>query len=254
MRDYVGLPWLNAMVASSTDVVRRNIVCACLQCGVSHPTEPTYRLLVGLVQWLTCDVQRLPNADETHADLRTFKVLLANERTRMPPSALPYFVSMPSAMAFYTEQRPAYERAWGTQEPPTGVQELPGGRSLQLLHYLTSGVPLRNTSSRLSANVRTAHAAPPPAAVPQDLGQLGQLLLGLLQGAQAQGSAATRLQISGSSRAAPLPPSTPLALTPSASGSPAPLAAAEQVQAGAPAPPAEAGAPAPLAAEEQVQA
>ena len=113
VKDYVNQSWLTAMIASSVDVVRNNIVCATLQCGVWHPSEATYRELVGLLLWLTSDPQRNPTAHETHAELKRMKMLLASERVRMPPSALPPYVAMPGAAQIYQKHRAAYDLAWG---------------------------------------------------------------------------------------------------------------------------------------------
>ena len=209
VKEYVNTVWLNKAIASSVEVVRSNLVCATLQSGVTHPSEQTYRELVGLLFWLTADPQSNPSPQAMHDELKTMKAHMALERHRMPPSTLPTYVSLPGAMQFYSRHRAAYDLAWGADSgPPTGVVDLPGGRSLNLLHYLAAGVPLRGSAKTLSVSggfaarqrpeqqLGLALAQPNLALAQPNQGmdwqaQLGQFLVGLgLLGGDAQGGGA----------------------------------------------------------------
>ena len=196
MHEYINDKWVRSMLASSADVVRCNIVCSCLQSGVLHPNEATFKEMVGLHQWLCCDPARPPTAAETHHELRRQKLLLQQERNRMPAPAVPYYLAMPGPTEFHTAHAAAYDLAWGPDSwPATGPTDLPHGRTRALLTYLVRGVPLRRTSNMLrpvDARLAGDLGGQGPGQGPgqqldalEALGQLVDLLTPVLQGAPA---------------------------------------------------------------------
>ena len=182
---FVTRSWLETFCQMSENHACQAASCALLHCGCHHPSEQTWKSVTGFVMWATAgSAAIMPTAAATFAMLTRLKSTLSFERTRTK-LIMPYYVYFPGPAEFAQRHPEAYQLAFG-EGPPSGIPNVLGHRTPELLFYISSGVPLRRSAKQLRGTAAADLAAGglaqvAPGAPQTEMGQLVNALTTLVQ-------------------------------------------------------------------------